>query len=143
MFDLVPYKHKHVIQILDQKINLGDKDFYLHGPGKDFEKRGTAFTGMYDGIPMVCGAIENIWPGRGIIWCMFNENAKQNFVPVFRGIRKFLNKSKLQRIEVCIPCGFETGVRRAKMLGFEMECERARKYLSNGTDCTILVRIRE
>ena len=143
MFEVVPYKHWHIEPFLEQKINLPLKGFFTHGLGREFEKRGNAFTGLVDRVPMVCGAIEEVWENRGTVWCMFNEECKTNFIPVFRAIKKFIMASKFKRIEICIPCDFEQGKRRAKMLGFELETECARKYLPSGTDCSIYVMIKD
>lgn len=143
MFNVVPFKKEHIATLVEQKINLGNKEFFLSGLGKDFESHHDSFTGIIDGKPVVCGGIKEIWPNRGIIWCVFSESSKTNFVPVFRGIRTFLSKSKFNRIEVCIPCNFEIGKRRAEMLGFKLEIPCAKKYLADGTDCTIYSMVRE
>ena len=143
MFEVIPYKHEHIAPLLEQKINLPIKAFFTTGPGSQFESRGTAFTGTYDGVPVICGAIEHIWENRGIIWSVFNEECKGNFVPVFRAIKKFLSQSEYKRIEVSIPCDFLIGRRRAEMLGFKLECECAKKYLPDGTDCAIYAMVKE
>ena len=134
--EIVPYKHRHILHMIHQKMNEGNKDYFLNGPGKDLEIRGTAFTGMVDGVPQVCGAVETIWENRGVIWCVFNEEGKSNFVPVFRVIKKFLDESKFRRIEICIPHGTVVNAhRRAELLGFKLECADAKKYLPDGKDC--------
>jgi len=142
MFKIVQYKHEHVVPLLDQKINSGIKDYFLEGPGKDFETRGTAVTGMLNGEVMVCGAIEKIWDHRGIIWCVFNEKSKHNHISIFRAMKKFLKESAYDRIEVSVACDFAHGRRRVEMLGFKLECERAAKYLPDGTDCAIYSMVR-
>lgn len=142
MFKVVPYKHEHVLPLLEQKINMRLAPFFLIGLGRSFENRGTAFTGMVNDVPMVCGGIDEIWPNRGMVWTMFNEEAKYNFIPVFRGLKKFLSESKFDRIEVSVPCDFKLGKRRALLMGFKLECEYAEKYLPDGTDCSIYSMVR-
>lgn len=142
MFELVPYKHEHVVQLLDQKINLSVKEYFLNGPGREFENRGTAVTGMLNGEVMVCGAIEKIWDNRGIIWCVFNERSKHNHISIFRAMKKYLKESAYNRIEVSVDCAFTHGRRRVEMLGFKLECERAAKFLPDGTDCAIYSMVR-
>lgn len=137
MFELVPYKHEHVLPMLEQKINFPLRGFFLNGHGRNLDQRGTAFTIMGNGIPLVCGAVDEIWVNRGTIWCMFNEKSKTNFVPVFRLIKQFLDDSKYNRIEVCIPCDMALAKRRALLLGFKLECAYAPKYLPDGTDCSV------
>lgn len=137
MFEVVPYKHDHVLPLLEQGINKPLAGFFLHGLGRQFETRGTAFTGLSAGKVLVCGGIDEIWENRGIVWTIFNEETKQNFLPVFRAFKKFLAASKFRRIEISVPYGFEQGARRARLLGFKLECECARAYLPDGTDCAI------
>lgn len=143
MFDIIPYKHEHIVPLMDQKINAQEREFFLNGLGRDFEKRGTCFTGVINGKIAICGAIEEIWQNRGVVWCVFNEEFKGNFVPVFRLIQKFLQSSNFRRIEVCVPFGFNIGRRRARMLGFQLEIECARKYLPNGEDCAVYSLVKE
>ncbi len=142
MFEVVPYKHEHILPLIEQKINRFNKEFFLNGVGREFEKQGTAVTGLWNGTPVICGAINEIWENRGMVWCMFNEEVKYNFVPVFRGIKKFIEQSKFRRIEICIPCDMKQSRRRTEMLGFKLECDRAEKFLRDGTDCALYALVR-
>lgn len=144
MFKVVPFKQAHVLRMLEQKSNAHLKSFFTTGAGSKFEEEGISFSGELNGSVVICGSIKEIWPNRGFIWCVFDEQVKQNFVPVFRGIKKFLRESPFRRIEVCIsPWNFHVGRRRAEMLGFKLECDRAVKFLPDGTDCSIYSLVRE
>ena len=136
MFELVPFKMEHITPVLDQKINQGVKAFFL-AQGKRYEDPKLGMTGMFHGKPIVFGGFEPIWDNRGMVWCVFSNEEKKHFVPVFRGIKKFLLQTPYVRTEVYIPFDFEQGKRRAEMLGFKLECARAPKFLPNGTDCAI------
>jgi hypothetical protein len=108
-------------------------------------EKSNAVTGTVDGVPMVCGGVLPYWPGRGQVWCVFNEESKESFVPVLRGIKKFLDSVDFRRIEICVPCDepiTETAARRAQLLGFEIECLRAKKYLPTGEDCVLMSRVK-
>lgn len=144
MFSLVAYKKEHVIPMLDQPSNLHAKTDYLAGLAEWAETK-ESFTGVLNGLPVVCGGLLMCWKDRGQIWTVFSEECKSNFIPVFRGIRAYLDQQneKVARLELSIPCEFELGRRRAELLGFKLECERARKFLPDGTDCALYSRVRE
>lgn len=142
MFDLVPFKKEHLEPLMLQKMNA-----YLPGwvkSGQAAAMEGTyAFTGLLKGDVAACGGVVPLWEGRGQLWSIYSEAIKTNFLPIFRGMQKFLDSAPFARIEMAVPCEFELGHRRAKMLGFELECPRARHYLANGEDCSLYARIRQ
>ncbi len=142
MFKLVHFEEWHTFKMLDQKCNIDVKELFLSGKGKSLEST-NSFTGFLNGEPVVCGGILEIWQNRGQVWCIFNEECKYNFVPVFRGIRNFIRNSSFKRIEICVPFGFKKGMRRAEMLGFKLECAMAKKYLPDGSDCSIYSLVRD
>jgi hypothetical protein len=140
----VPYSPEHITEMLWQPINAGIRGDYLNGWAQ-FVANHPAGTVMVNGAPMVCGGVIPIWANRGCVWTVFNEEAKSCFVPVFRGIKKFLQDQQRQfnRLELSVPVDFAAGHRRAKMLGFEIESTLARKFLPDGTDCVLYSLIRE
>lgn len=142
MFDLVPFKTDHLKPLAEQSINSYLPEWITSGHAEAMEKT-LAFTGFVKGEVMVCGGVTHLWSGRGQLWSIFSERCKTNFLPTFRGIQKFLDHVPYKRIEMSIPCDFEIGKRRARLLGFELECERARFYLPNGKDCSLYVRIKQ
>jgi len=141
MFKVVPLKKEHIDYLLAQKLNLPVKDSFTQSMKDGLEKTKSE-TIMCDDIPMFCGGVIQIWPGRGQIWCLFNEESKPCFLPVFRRIKKFLDNCDFDRMELSVPIGLEVGVRRARMLGFKVECDLARKFLPGGIDCTLFSRVR-
>lgn len=144
MFKFVPYKREHVIPFLDQPSNIGIKDIFLKDNATQFENYNSV-TGTFNDVPVFCGGILKVWEKRGFIWTVFNEDCKKNFVPVFRGIKKYLTEQQeiYHRIEVAIPVDFEIGRRRAEMLGFKIECPLARKFFSDGQDCALYAMVRD
>lgn len=142
MFDLVPFKKEHLEPLAKQSINSYLPEWVRDGHADKVEKT-LAFTGFVNGEVMVCGGIAHLWAGRGELWSIFSETSKINFLPTFRGIQKFLDNVPYARIETAIPCDFAIGHRRARLLGFELECERARHYLPNGNDCSLYARIKQ
>ncbi len=141
MFDIVPFKKEHLEPLMLQKINAYLPEWVRKGHAVEMEKSG-AITILVKGEITVCGGITHVWEGRGQIWSIFSEMCKKNFVPTFRGIQHYLDEAPYSRIEMSVPCDFEIGHRRAKLLGFELECARARKYLANGADCSLYARVK-
>jgi hypothetical protein len=145
MFDIVPYKAEHVLPMLDQASNTHLKTMYENGLAKFLESQEKSMTGLWFGKPMVCGGVAQLWEGRGVVWTVFNEESKNHFIPVFRGIRAYLKHQLLfyRRLELSVPVDFDIGHRRARMLGFQLECEKAKAFLPDGTDCSLYVMLRD
>ncbi len=141
MFELVPFKKEHLEPLMLQKINAYVPEWVRKGHAAEMEKTG-AVTVLVNGEITMCGGVTYIWEGRGQIWSIFSETCKKNFIPTFRAIRKYLDSSPFRRIEMAVPYDFELGKRRAKLLGFKVECERAEKYSSSGADHTLYVRVK-
>lgn len=146
MFKLEPFRAEHILPLLDQPINGVWREKYLGTAGLlGWLETQVSFTGSIGGKTVVCGGVTQYWPGRGHIWTMFSEESKVCFVPVFRGIRRFLKdqlKENFHRIEVSIPCDFSQGRRRAELLGFRLECGFAEKYMSDGADAALYSMVR-
>lgn len=142
MHKIIPFKAEHLAPLLDQSINQDVKAVFLGGFADHLETIGGSATGLVDGKVAVCGGVWKYWENRGQIWTVFNQDYKDNFLPVFRILKEFLDQSNYDRLEMSVPFGFEIGKRRAKLLGFTLECERARKYLPNGVDCALFARVK-
>ena len=143
-FHFIPYRKEHVLPFMEQSMNADIRDAYLSGAAEMLE--GTpAQTGVLNGVPMVCGGVIKLWEGRGLVWTVFNDESKDCFVPVFRGIRRFLAEQMkiYRRLELSVPVSFEIGHRRARLLGFKVECHLAPKFLPNGDDCVLYAMVRE
>ena len=141
MFRLVPFKREHLEPLMLQKINAYLPQWIKSGSAAEMEKT-YAFTGFLSGGVAVCGGIAHCWEGRGQLWSIFSDDTRRNFIPVFRGIQRFLDEAPYKRIEISVPCDFELGHRRARMLGFELECWNAKNYLADGTNCSLYARIK-
>lgn len=142
-FSLRPFVAKDILPLIDEPINVDHRAIFREGGLAEMAEVQGSFTGVVDGKVMVCGGISVYWPGRAHLWTMFSECSKENFVPVFRGIKRFL-KEQLEihrRIEVSIPCDFTVGRRRAELLGFKLETAFAESYFSTGKDAAIYVMV--
>lgn len=141
--EMVPYKKEHLLDMIYEPHNDSEREFFLGGGIYQKLEGMDSKTILLNGKPAVCLGIIPYWEGRGQVWSMFSAKCKSNFVPVFRLGKKFFQDQPLTRIEICVPCGFDIGKRRAILLGFKLECSRARKYLRDGTDCALFSLVKE
>ena len=142
MFEFVPFKRAHLLPLLLQDINLDQKSAFINEGLLERVEEIESFTGMWNDQVMFCAGIAPVWKGRGHVWIIFNEESKENFVPVIRGLRKFLKEHPCRRIEVSMATHLEFAKRRARMLGFTEETPIARKYTPDGQDCSIFTMIK-
>jgi hypothetical protein len=146
MFEIEKLKIEHLEELAAQPINSHVKAWFDNGHAQamaDFE--GTV-AGFVKGELMIAAGLMPYWTGRAHIWTLFSEKAKGNFVPVFRGIEKYLRSLEYRRIEMDVPLDSkitEAARRRAMMLGFTLECERAKYYRPNGGDSALYVWLKE
>lgn len=136
---VVPLEEKHLKELVSS-------GHYLLGPGAlDVVLKEDSICILWNDQVMLCGGICLMWPGRGHIWTVFNLDSKYNFVPVFRSIKSWLAmqlKTKYTRIEMSIDYGLDLAYRRAELLGFKVEIERAARYLPDGQDARTYVMVR-
>ena len=144
MSEVLKFKLEHLAPLLEQQMNASLKNWAETEYAEHMEKT-DAVTFFHNGVPMVCGGISEYWKGRGHLWCIFNEESKEHFIPTFRAIKAWLTdmQKKYFRIELSVSTEFFQGHRRAKMLGFEMEILAAKKYLPSGETCSIYSLVRD
>lgn len=145
MSDLVKFSAMHLQALVKEPGNKHLAEWLTNGLAKDLESRDSSFTLLIEGKIMVCGGITKYWEGRGQVWSVFSEMSKYNFTPVYRGMKTWLKDmldNHFVRIEMSVACDLATAKRRAELLGFEVEVERARKYLPTGEDCTLYAMVR-
>lgn len=101
-----------------------------------------AFTGMHAGRVIIVGGIAELASGRGLLWAYLDRQAGNMFVAVHRAAQRVIDSYEGARIEAAVDCEFAPGHRWIKMLGFELETARMRKYRPDGGDSAMYVRIR-
>lgn len=95
---------------------------------------------MVNGLPICCGGLIPIWAGRAYAWALLDIDAGPHMLALTRGIRSLFDATEWRRIEMAVDSEFEAGARWARLLGFHLE-HRASKYLPNGNDADIFVRV--
>lgn len=140
MFKIVPLNIEHLIELYDEPSNRFLKDWIQSGFAKEMMKSGLA--GTFNDKVVVCGGFVECWTNRAQIWSVWSRECKNNFVPIFRGLKKLIHSQKYNRIEFAVPVYLTSAHRRAKLLGFEVECELAKKFLPDGSDCVLYALVR-
>ena len=101
---------------------------------------GQGWTAVVDGLPICCGGIVPVWPGRAYAWALLDRDAGPHMLALTRGIRSLLAGAGWRRLEMAVDAEFLPGKRWAEMLGFRAEA-LAPKYLPNGHDAWVFVRV--
>lgn len=104
--------------------------------------QGEAWTGIDDGRIVACGGVCPLHGYMGNAWAMIAADLKNGFLIVHRVAERVLSSYPAQRIEAHIDCDFENGHRWAKVLGFELESLRMRKFTPDGRDVALYARVR-
>ena len=141
-YEIRKLKKEDLRALLLEEMNAKERDLYTEEMMDTLEQEPFSVSIFYKNELMVCGGAMAYWFNRAQIWTLFSERSKNNFLPVFRGIKRFLDFLPFKRIELSIDYGFELGCRRAELLGFKLECQRAEKYLPNGNDVTLYSLVR-
>lgn len=145
MYKRIPFKKEHALLLLDEKINEGAKRSTTLQAWEALEKLDSV-TATWNDEVMCCVGVNTLWHKRGFFWSIFSEKIKYNFLPFFRQAKTTMLESPYDRLEISIPYDMENmeiPKRRALMLGFKLECERARKFFPNGTDAALYAWVRE
>lgn len=105
----------------------------LSGPG--------AYTVLSDDRPIICGGVLEIVPWRGLAWSFIAANLGPAFIHAHRVAKRVIESAPFPRIEMEVDCEFEEGHRWARLLGFELESPRLRKYGFGGRDVAMYARV--
>ena len=145
MFEMVKLTAKHLEELIAEPKNMHLVSWLATGHADELAKADSV-TGMVDGQIMFCGGALPYWTGRAFIWGVFSERSKHHGIPVFRGIKKWIDERPYRRLEVDVPLDVwftDVAKRRVRLLGFGLECERAKFYRSNGKDSALYSLVKE
>lgn len=93
-----------------------------------------------EGEILGCAGVIEYWNGRGEAWAILRENLGAHMVPMFRAFYAVISRCPVSRIEAVVDHDFWPGHRLVRLLGFETETARMKKYRPNGGDATMYVR---
>lgn len=144
--EIIPFKAEHIREWVDQPENSFLEGWLESGSPSKLEENEHSVSGVWDGQVMVCGGVTEYWPGRCEIWAVFNVHGFRSFVPVFRGVKAWLETLPYSRIELSIPTDSpqkSIACRRAKLLGFELDALCLKKYLPGEQDAILWSLVKE
>lgn len=143
MFEIIKFKVEHLESLSSQPANQGVKAWISNGHAKTLEEKADSVSGIVNGQVAICAGTIEYWEGRALLWTVFNTEFKRNFFPVYKCIQTWLDQQPYRRLEMAVPYGFDIGCRRALMLGFNIECGRAKAFMQGGGDAVLFSRVRE
>lgn len=142
MIKVVPLKVAHVEFLKTVGALTYLTDYIEPEALKALENSKYAFTGLNEaGVPLGCAGLVQYWDGRAEAWAFFNPNCRKYFLEIHKAVSKFLNSCSTRRIEATVDINFVAGHRWVKLLGFEMEGPRLRRYTIDGRDVVLYSRI--
>lgn len=99
-----------------------------------------SWTGVVDGVPVVCAGTIVQWPGRHTAWAYVAQGALKHMPWITAEVLRNL-ESVRGRIEFTVRVDFPAGQRWAKRLGFEIETPLLKAYGPTGEDHVGYVRL--
>src|SRR5690349_1531808 len=78
-----------------------------------------SWTGVVDGVPIVCAGTVQQWPGRHTAWAYLGKNTGPHMVWITKQVIARLDEVK-GRVEFTVRSDFPIGQRWARLLGFKI-----------------------
>lgn len=88
------------------------------------------------------GGIIEYWPGRALVWAVLADGISKQFVGIHKAVLRFLGTQDYDRIEASADVGFGPGHRWLGKLSFRCETPLMKKYLPNGADASMYVKLK-
>jgi len=101
-----------------------------------------AFSGLVDGMPVICAGIIPIWHNRALAWAYLSADAGAHMTAITKAIKRFFELAPFERIEATVDSEFAKAHRWIQMLGFNIEADRMIKYRPDGGDSALYARIK-
>lgn len=135
---ILPFKGRHVSALSDY---AGQAWMAPHVNDYALEDLGPAFSGAVGGEIIGCAGLIVCHEQRAIAWALLSSRASRHFASVHRSVRNFLRDQRVSRIEAHVDCDFPAARRWVEALGFSIEVERMRRFLPDGRDASMWVRL--
>ncbi len=82
-------------------------------------------------------------PNTGYVWALFSKGCGKHMRAIIRETAPFLSASEHGRLEYYVRCDTHSASHKlAKLLGFQCEAERLRKWAPNGDDYALYSRVK-
>jgi hypothetical protein len=138
---VVPFKREHLKAMVIQQKQQGLEHLITDGVCASLEG-GYAYTALDGEEVLACAGAVEAAQGRAILWAYLSQNLGSRMVGVTKACKRAIELMDYRRIEMDVDCNFPQAHRWAKLLGFEMECERRRSYTPDGRDCALYAMVR-
>ena len=138
---VVPFNRQHYIDMILQE-NQETQRILMTEEIMRLIEHHDGFSALDGDEVLASAGVVELTTTRGLAWAYISANVGNRMLGVTRAVRRYLDMSGLKRIEMDVDCDFHAAHRWAKMLGFEMECERRRAYTPDGRDCALYARVR-
>jgi len=136
-----PFLRSHIQKMVIQEKQQG-LEHLLTDEILTMLERSHAYTAIDGDEILACAGVIELAPGRAGAWAYLSQNVGNRMRGVTKAVKSFLDLADYRRIEMDVDCDFAQAHRWARMLGFEMECERRRKFTPDGRDCALYARVR-
>ena len=142
MMLIIPYKAEHLSGLMLQAAQQYMQAYISEADTKALEQ-GYAYTGLDEGNVLICAGVMPIWQGRGLAWAYVAEHARAHMIALTRSVKQVLDTLPFDRIEAAVDVDFGQGHRWARLLGFELEVARMRKFRPDGGDAALYARVKQ
>lgn len=149
--NFVAYKAEHLaaLDLQAGQARIGPYLAHDYAQALESAQHMHTFTGIHDGRVIVIAGLIDTHPGTAVAWVLLGKGAGKHFLAIHRGAKRCLDHFQSHgrlRIELDadldVSAEYDTIPRWAKMLGFELEAPRMRKFRPDGGDCAKYARIR-
>ncbi len=138
---VVPFEREHLHRMVIQQKQQGLEHLVTPDVCGVLEG-GQSYTALDGDEVVACAGVVEITQGRAVAWAYISQDVGRRMRFVTRAVKNFLALTQFRRIEMDVDCEFPQAHRWAKMLGFEMECERRRSFTPDGRDCALYAMVR-
>ena len=140
---IVPYMAEHLHALRLQSAQQPCISWMAEGHAELLERleNVTAFSGLDGEEVLGCAGVLKLWEGRYAAWAFLSGNCGRRFVAIHRAVKTFFAMNDFRRVEAEVATDFTEGHRWIRMLGFELENPRMRKYFPDGSDASLYVRV--
>ena len=142
MIEVVAIKIEHMTELLKREAVAYVRPLFTPEVLKNIERNPHTAAILMDGKVVFAGGVSQYWPQRGEAWAFFDDSCRKNFIPIVRAARKWLDACPVSRIEAAVDIDATQAHRWVKLLGFELEAPRLRKYRPDGKDCALYARVK-
>ncbi len=144
MLEARPAELVHLEALVNEPMNHGLESWFKDGNAAMLIENTDAFSFFVNGELVMSGGLCRLWTGRAYLWTVLSEKIKQHSITVYRNLKRYLNNQKVyNRIEMDIPLDLEIAHKRAKFLGFTLECALAKSFSPNGEPRSLYAWVRE